>query len=94
MFYRYIKKQEDRRFYIVKPFSGCENDRAWIMVKDSKRYNPCSFDEHEDIPAFLYSPHTTKSHFGADGKSLFCNYHAEEDTAAPPPPRDYNKNPC
>ena len=90
MFYRLTAKKEDRRFYIATPFGGgCSKDWAWIMVKDSKRYNPCSFDKHEDIPAFLYSPHTTKSHFGDDGESLICNYLAEEDTAAPP--RDYNK---
>ena len=91
MFYRVTAKKEDRRFYIVKPFNGCLNDRAWIMVKDSKRYNPCTFDRHEDIPAFLYSPYTTYSHFGADGKSLICNNLAEEDRAGP---RGYNKNPC
>ncbi|XP_063447817.1 uncharacterized protein LOC134727372 [Mytilus trossulus] len=51
----------NRRFYINKINSGCDEDAGWMFVKDDGYRQNCLYDSYRKYPYFLYA---TNGHAG------------------------------
>ncbi|XP_067662480.1 sushi, von Willebrand factor type A, EGF and pentraxin domain-containing protein 1-like [Haliotis asinina] len=85
-YFRIFGSHSFRRWYINRNFGGCNVDRGWLVVKDS-RYGVCPYDKGSSYPRIQYSDISirklSKNYATADTMLILLKL--AKDVCGPPP---------
>ena len=60
------EQKSDRSFEISQIYSGCPNDRGWLLIT-TKENNPCDFEKYNDL-SIIYSNQENVTIYSQRGK--------------------------